>query len=273
MTTEPATGDAALPEQAPATLGQQVEYAKLLADSGLIPKTYQRQPANVLAAIQYGQALGLDPIVAMNHITVVNGGVSMDAQLMLTLARKAGHTVRLDGDANQATCTIVRADDPDHEQTATWTADLAKQAGLWGNGHWKKNPALMLKYRAATECIRLACPEVLAGITYTPEELKERRGLAVQTTVHQVRADDTKTAADYMKTLGLTGKTFAAFAHRVLPDTQFTRWQDLDAPAQQRVLDAAATWAATGTDPTSAETVTAEIINPETGEITEGEQE
>lgn len=154
-------------------LPDKMQFAKALAEAGMIPKVYQRQPANVLVAIELGEALGIRPIVAINEINVINGTPAPSASLMASLARNAGHKVRVTGDKDSATCVIVRADDPDYEHTATWDVKKAKDAGLWGRGHWSKDPATMLKWRAISECVRFACSEVLGGLRYTPEEVLE----------------------------------------------------------------------------------------------------
>lgn len=161
---------------APMTLDDKINYAEKLAASGLIPDTYKKNPPNVLVAVEKGEALGIHPMVALEEINVIHGRTSMSATLMMSLARSAGHTVRSVGDANNARCTIIRKDDPDFEHTVTWDQAKAQQNQLWGKGHWQKNPELMLKYRAISECVRMACPEVLAGVKYTPEEVVEITG-------------------------------------------------------------------------------------------------
>ena len=257
-----------------ATLDEKIKYAELLATSGLIPQVYRDRPGNVLTAIEYGQALGVAPIVALNQITVVNGGVSMEAKLMMSLARKAGHSLHLEGDDTHAKCTIIRADDRGREITSEWDKAKAEKAGLWGKGHWAKNPGLMLKYRAAAECIRLGCPEVLAGITYTPEELAEIRATNDQKVAVRVTPAPVveKTAQDYMRSLRLSGKAFKAFAERAL-GVQVKAWAGLDEDDQGTVLAALAAVEATGVDPTvngaTHEVVDGELVETTTGEITE----
>lgn len=241
-------------------------YARELANAGMIPKTYQKNPANVLVAIEYGQALGVDPIVAMNQITVVNGGVSMEAKLMMALARKAGHIVRLEGDEHSATCTIVRADDPGHEAKVTWDERKAKQAGLWGKGHWAQNPQLMLRYRAAAENIRLTCPEVLAGISYTPEEVKEIRSRNVHQPAN-LGARAPRDAQYYMKALKLSGQQFKAFAERTLGH-DVEGWEKMPKSDQRDVLAGLDRWLRDGQDPTMLED--AEVVNEATGEVKAG---
>lgn len=265
---EPSGAAAAISSETRAmTLGQKVEYAKLLADSGMIPKHYQKHPANCLVAIEYGEALDIAPIVAINQITVVNGGASMEAKLMIALARKAGHKVRLSGDEKTATCVIVRADDPGHESIVTWDEAKAKKSKLWGGGHWEKNPGLMLRYRAAAECIRLTCPEVLAGITYTPDEMEEitRRNTRATTVTQVDTPQPARTAAYFMRALRLNGMQFKQFAGRVLGHDPGS-WERMPAADQDSVLEQLGVWEATGEDPTIT-AVDGEIVDTLTGEM------
>lgn len=261
------------------SLAEKVEYAKLLANSGMIPKHYQKNPANCLVALEYGEALGIPGIVAINQITVVNGGASMEAKLMAALIRKAGHKIRVQRDPERVAVTIIRIDDP-VESTVVWDKAKAQAHGLWGGGHWKKNPQLMLEYRAISEAARLICPEVLAGISYTPEEMEELGALHQRTITvtqvdlptqsHEPRTE--KTASHYMRAIGLTGAQFKAFAERVL-GVHLKSWEALDADDQQSVLTQLDEWERTGTDPTILDTEASDIpegVDPETGEITGG---
>lgn len=153
------------------SLDASVDYARKLSASDLLPKSYQGKPQNVLLAVEFGRSLGLDPITAINMTHVVQGKPTASAQLVGALVRRAGHILRVKGDAQTATCQIVRSDDPGHPFTVTWTMQEAKDAGLLSNPTWKNYPRAMLKARAITECARDACPEVLAGISYTAEEV------------------------------------------------------------------------------------------------------
>jgi hypothetical protein len=155
------------------SLPDKIAFAQALAGSSLIPQHYRSQPANVLVAIELGNALGIAPIVAINEVNVINGSPSLSASLMAALARQAGHKVRVTGDDTAATCDIVRSDDSDFTYSVTWDEKKARNGGLWGKGHWAKDPGLMLKWRAISECVRLACSEVLGGVKYTPQEIED----------------------------------------------------------------------------------------------------
>ncbi|WNI19129.1 recombinase RecT [Actinacidiphila sp. ITFR-21] len=180
-------------------------FAEALADTPLLPDQYRRQPASVLWAMEYGRALGLDVVTTITTIHVIKGKPSQSADLMLSRARTAGHRVRIQSERTRCVVTIVRADDPDDENSIEWTLDDAVTAGLCEirNGRpysrsskgepqsWEKYPRAMLRARALSECVRMACPEVLHGAIYTPEELGARvdeSGLPMEAEIQQLRS-------------------------------------------------------------------------------------
>ena len=152
-------------------LSQQVEYAKLLAASDLLPDAYKGKPANILLAIEYGKTLGITPMAAIQGINVIKGKPTASASLISSLVRLAGHRLRVTSDNTKAVCEIIRADDPEYTFMSVWDMERAKSAGLTANPSWQKYPEAMMKARAITECARDACPEVLSGVQYTAEEL------------------------------------------------------------------------------------------------------
>lgn len=155
-----------------AAVTDKLAYADALARADLLPANYRRKPGNVLLAVEFGEMLGTHPLTAIQQVHVIEGKLSASAELMRALALRAGHKVRvLRHDAEAATVAVIRADDPDHATETTFTIDDARRAGLTGKGPWKSYPAAMLLARATSAAIRAACPEVLMGVSYTPEEL------------------------------------------------------------------------------------------------------
>lgn len=152
-------------------LATQVEYAKLLAASDLLPDAYKGKPANILMAIEYGKTLGITPMAAIQGINVIKGKPTASASLIASLVRLAGHRLRVTSNASKAVCIISRSDDPEFPFKSEWTLERAKAAGLTSNPSWQKYPEAMMKARAITEAARDACPEVLSGVQYTAEEL------------------------------------------------------------------------------------------------------
>lgn len=152
-------------------LSVKIQYAQAMAQSSLLPRQYQKQPANLLFALEYADALGVSPIHAITSIHVIEGKPSASADLIASLVRKAGHKLRVTGDATTCTAILIRQDDPDFEFTATWTMAQATKANLTGKSVWKQYPSAMLRARAITEVCRMGAPDALYGVIYTPEEL------------------------------------------------------------------------------------------------------
>lgn len=160
-------------QQTSTDLTQQMDYARAVSAAGILPKAYQGNPGSVLIAMGLGSAMGLSPAESLYRIHVIEGKPSASAELIAANVRRAGHKLRVRGDATSATVQIVRADDPDYPFEVTWRIEDAQRAGLAGKGVWKAYPAAMLKARAITECARTACPEALYGVQYTDEEIRD----------------------------------------------------------------------------------------------------
>jgi outer membrane biosynthesis protein TonB len=156
------------------TIQSQKEYAEILSASNLLPRAYQKQPANVFTAMAMGEALGLKPIEAINSINVIQGKPALSAELMGAMVRRAGHKLRITCTKNPptATATLIRRDDPDAPFTVTWDEKAATRAGLWmSSPSWQKYPDQMMRARAITEVCRMGAADALSGFVYTAEEL------------------------------------------------------------------------------------------------------
>ena len=175
----------------PGALAAQMDYAKAMAASDLLPRQYQGKPANLLWAVSYGQTLGIAPLTAIQSIHVINGKPTASADLIAGLVRRAGHKLRVNGDDKRAVAQIIRADDPEFTFEVVWTIERAQAAKLTGKDTWKNFPAAMLKARAITEVARAACSEILQGTIYTPEELGanvDADGIPIEAPVQQLRS-------------------------------------------------------------------------------------
>lgn len=150
-----------------------IEHAKVVAQSSLIPAEYRGKPADIVWAMDIGDALGVPYTQVMQSMVVARGKMTMSADLMGAVVRRAGHRLRLREDGDSVTATLIRADDSDYEFTVTWDKAKAQAAGLWGSrGPWQQYPRQMLRARAITEVCRQGASDALAGTVYTPEEME-----------------------------------------------------------------------------------------------------
>lgn len=158
------------------SLGDQMEFARAVTSGqgeSILPDAYRGNPANVLIAVGLGASMGLSPAESLYRIAVIKGKPSASAELIAANVRRAGHRLRVQvqEDPPAAVATIIRADDPDAPTTITRDMAWAQRMGLASEPNYKKQPATMLSYRAITAAARLACPEALYGVAYTPEEM------------------------------------------------------------------------------------------------------
>lgn len=154
-------------------MSDRIEHAKIVAQSSLIPAEYRGKPADIVWAMDIGDALGVPYTQVMQSMVVARGKMTMSADLMGAVVRRAGHRLRLREDGDSVTAVLIRQDDPDYEFTVTWDKAKAQAAGLWGSrGPWQQYPRQMLRARAITEVCRQGASDALAGTVYTPEELE-----------------------------------------------------------------------------------------------------
>lgn len=161
------------PYQGGSTLTDQMNYARAVSVASLLPQAYRNKPADIMLAVGLGSAMGLTPAESLYRIDVIGGKPTASAELIAANVRKAGHRLRVKGDDKSCTATIIRSDDPEFEFTVTRDALWAKAMGLADKDNYKKQPGTMLQWRAITAVARLACPEALYGVAYSPDEMAD----------------------------------------------------------------------------------------------------
>ena len=155
----------------------ELEQTWLLADrfsrTEFVPTALRGKPEAVMACMLAGRELGIGPMQALQKIHIIQGRPTLSAELMASLVRRAGHRLRtIESTAATATVEGARHDDPDAPEKITFTLEDAKRAGLVGKDVWKAYPTAMLWARAVSALCRRLFPDVLAGMSYTREELE-----------------------------------------------------------------------------------------------------
>jgi hypothetical protein len=156
---------------APRTLQEALQFADLLLESGMIPKSYVgKSPAAIVVALQFGMELGMQPMQALQNIANINGspGVWGDAALALVLGSGLCEYYEEDNfetikKNEKATFTIKRRGFPKAKTTTFSYAD-AKSAGIFTNAVWKTYPYRMCQMRARSFGLRDSFPDVLKGM-------------------------------------------------------------------------------------------------------------
>jgi hypothetical protein len=144
------------------------QQATALAASDIIPKAYQRKPANVLVAAITGRHYGWDVLTAMRNGHIIEGNWGMKPEAMLGLVRQHGHSVSGSMSETGATVTGKRADTGD-ELTISFTIEDAKRAKLTNKGTWQAYPANMCYWRAVGMLCRMLFSDLTAGVMSAEE--------------------------------------------------------------------------------------------------------
>ena len=147
--------------------------AKEFVRSGLLPKSYEENPASVFLVLQQGRELGLAPMQAINGIHVIMGKVAMSAQLMGALIIKSGKgNFRVETLTKDLCQMEFIRDGLSHD--VSYTREEASGALLLNKkgDMWNKYPKDMLYNRCMSRGSRRIFPDILGGF-HTPEELED----------------------------------------------------------------------------------------------------
>jgi len=152
-------------------LNEYLALAGQISRTALVPEALRGRPEEVLAVMMAGNELGIGPMQALQSINIIKGKPALSAELMRALVLSAGHQFIIDANDQSAIAKVCRAGWPEW-QTVEFNLEDAKRAGLLNNPTWTKYPRAMLSARVTSEACRLFFPDVIAGMSYTPEEIE-----------------------------------------------------------------------------------------------------
>lgn len=158
----------------PQSLDEAFRLSQALARGGdMVPKHFQGQPEQIMAAVMRGMEIGLAPMQALSNIAVINGRASLWGDALPALMQRAGHQldceVTGEGEAMVATATLLRGDNG-QKVVRTFSVADAKKANLWGKqGPWQTYPKRMLAMRARSWAVRDGASDALMGLQVAEE--------------------------------------------------------------------------------------------------------
>lgn len=152
------------------------KLAEKIASTDFVPTALRGKPEAVLACILTGHELGIGPMQALSKIHIIEGRPAMAAELMRATVLQHGHEINYAEASTTSVTAEGRRKGSDRWTKVTWTMDDARRGGLDGKTNWRKWPRAMLIARATAELCRMIFPDVLAGISYTVEELSDGDG-------------------------------------------------------------------------------------------------
>ena len=152
------------------TLAETMQLGDLLAKSGFFADS--KGAAQAVVKVLAGREIGFGPIASMTGIHVINGRVSISANLMAAAIKRSG---RYDYRVQSMTydkCVIEfrerMGDRWEVIGNSEFTASDAKTAGTKNMDKYARN---MLFARAMSNGARWFTPDIFGGPVYTPEEL------------------------------------------------------------------------------------------------------
>jgi len=148
----------------PSNKTEAFKLAESFSKSAFCPVAYKNKPADVYLAMAYGSQIGLNPLLAVQNIAVVNGKPSVYGDALTAIAQGHHETESYeDGykDDGTAFCRVVRKGRTIYRE---FSVEMAKKAGLWGKNTWAQYPERMLLWRARGWAIRDAYADVLMGL-------------------------------------------------------------------------------------------------------------
>lgn len=148
-----------------------VTMSQQLAGSNLVrARGFNTQP-DVLMVLLAAHDLGVASTLAIQKFHVIDGKVSMSAELMAALVVRDGHEIWVEQSDDQVAIAGGRRKGSEKASSSVFTIEDARRAQLLEKKNWKHYPKAMLWARAVSALCRMAFPDVLCGLTYTPDEL------------------------------------------------------------------------------------------------------
>jgi len=157
-----------------------MELAKQLSTSVLVPDVYKNKPENILIAMSMGNRMGFDVFLIMQNLNIIKGKTGWSGSFCKTLIERSNKFFDLDlvyvgtegKDDYGCYLEATRKSDCKRIQGPIVTIKMARAEGWTSNSKWINMPTLMLAYRCQSFFARLYVPEALNGI-YTDDEVIE----------------------------------------------------------------------------------------------------
>jgi hypothetical protein len=202
-----------------------------LCRSGVFRKFQNPEQAYVVALKGREMGLSFMQSIEMFDLIETKGQVqvTMKSQGMVAIIQKqeAAEYIFCKEYTDRTATWVTKRKGREHEQSATFTIEMAEKRGLTRRPNWQSMPETMLMWRAASMLCRMAYPDVIMGL-YDPDELRDESGFtmgqletAVQATSAAIAAPTAHTQkpsrADQLKALASGEPAQAALPAQATP--------------------------------------------------------
>lgn len=160
--------------------GQMSKYDQLFRLAQRVAGTefaqnYRNRPEALFACYVKGAEVGLEPMQSIESIDVISNKPTLKPEVMRALIRQHGHDYDI-VEMSSERCVIKahrREWMPDRWTEYSFTIEDAKKMELATKDNYKKQPKVMLAARCTSLMGRMDFPDVLKGLSYTPEEMSD----------------------------------------------------------------------------------------------------
>lgn len=164
----------------PQSLEDTFRLARMYVASGMLPLRF-KTPESVVTAQQYAAELGIQGIIALRQIAVINGSPTLFGDLPLAVVRGTGNLEKIEEylvtkDGTRISIKNKNIDQPffaavcilkrkgEEEREFIYSIDDAKVAGLWGKNVWLPHPKRMIQMRTRGWGLKDVFADALSGI-------------------------------------------------------------------------------------------------------------
>ncbi|MGI8682044.1 MAG: hypothetical protein ACR2JO_07930 [Mycobacteriales bacterium] len=135
---------------------------------------FRGDPDAGAAAILRGHEMGLTPVTSLAAFDLIQGQPAPKAITLRALVQSHGHDLEIiESNAQHAVARYRRSNRGDW-LTCEFTIEQARAMKLLGKDNWQKQPVTMLEARVTSKAARLVASDVILGIGYSSEELRDQ---------------------------------------------------------------------------------------------------
>lgn len=125
------------------------------------------------AAILKGSEVGLTPVTALGAFDNIQGTPAPKAITLRALVQSHGHDLEIIEETDERATARYRRNGKGDWLETTFTMDHARSMRLDKKDNWVKQPAAMLVARVTSKAARLVASDVILGIGYSAEEVRD----------------------------------------------------------------------------------------------------
>lgn len=161
----------------PQIFEQMQRASNLFSKSGLVPQSFQNNPAACFVGLQLAGAIGCNPFMLFQGLYSIGGKIGLEAKVAIAIANQKGVfespiTHEFTGEGTTRACTakaVLAKSKKEVSLTVDW-ATVEKEGWNKRNGSkWNTIPDQMFRYRSSMWLIRTYAPEVLMGLNSIEE--------------------------------------------------------------------------------------------------------